>query len=330
MAKFEIRRLVKNEYDLWDDFVDNSPQGTLFHKTYWLKATGKKFSIYGCFKGNEFYAGIPVCYDQIIGCKYFSPPLQTPYLGILMKHQDAKYVKSITREKKISSELIQWLKGEFYSIKFNYTPGMVDLQPFIWEGFTCNVRYTYIINLNNSLEDIWKSMDDTRRRNISKAKKDGINVSSNYDLQEVFSLVEKTFDRQDMKVPFKTVVFNYIYALKERNKCISFLSKNENGDNIAVVYLVWDNKRSYYLMGGYDSEKSHYGASAVAMWKAIKFSKEELGLAEFDFEGSMVPQIEQFFRKFGGILTPYYSVVWEKPFPISVRMRAVIKNLLRK
>ena len=66
------------------------------------------------------------------------------------------------------------------------------------------------------------------------------------------------------------------------------------------------------------------------MWKAIKFSKEELGLAEFDFEGSMVPQIEQFFRKFGGILTPYYSVVWEKPFPISVRMRAVIKNLLRK
>lgn len=330
MANFEIRRLVENEYALWDDFVDNSPQGTVFHKTYWLKASGENFRIYGYFKGNELFAGIPVCYDQIFGCKYFSRPLQTPYMGILFKEQDVKYVKKISREKGISIRLIQRLKTEFYSINFNFTPGTVDLQPLIWEGFTCNVRYTYIINLNNSLEDIWKSMDVSRRRNIRKAKKDGITVSSGNDLQEVFSLVEKTFDRQDMKVSFKNVVFNYLYALKERNQCISFLAKNENGNNIAVVYLVWDNNRCYYLMGGYDSENSHHGATAMAMWEAIKFSMGELGLAEFDFEGSMIPQIEQYLRKFGGILTPYYSVFWERPFPIKVRIRAIIRNLIRK
>lgn len=330
MANFEIRRLVENEYALWDDFVDNSPQGTVFHKTYWLKASGENFRIYGYFKGNELFAGIPVCYDQIFGCKYFSRPLQTPYMGILFKEQDVKYVKKISREKGISIRLIQRLKTEFYSINFNFTPGTVDLQPLIWEGFTCNVRYTYIINLNNSLEDIWKSMDVSRRNDIRKAKKDGITVSSGNDLQEVFSLVEKTFDRQDMKVSFKNVVFNYLYALKERNQCISFLAKNENGNNIAVVYLVWDNNRCYYLMGGYDSENSHHGATAMAMWEAIKFSMGELGLAEFDFEGSMIPQIEQYFRKFGGILTPYYSVFWERPFPIKVRIRAIIRNLIRK
>ena len=117
MANFEIRRLADNEYNLWDDFVDNSPLGTLFHKIYWLEATGKKFQIYGCFKGNELVAGIPVCYDQILGCKYFSPPLQTPYLGVvMMRRQDDNYIKRISREKKINTELIQRLMDEFYSI----------------------------------------------------------------------------------------------------------------------------------------------------------------------------------------------------------------------
>jgi len=50
------------------------------------------------------------------------------------------------------------------------------------------------------------------------------------------------------------------------------------------------------------------------MWEAIKFTKNNLSLNEFDFEGSMVPQIEQFFRKFGGHLIPCYTTVWCKPY----------------
>jgi len=50
------------------------------------------------------------------------------------------------------------------------------------------------------------------------------------------------------------------------------------------------------------------------MWEAIKFTKEELGLNQFDFEGSMIQSVEQFFRKFGGRLTPFYTVNWTKPY----------------
>ena len=38
-----------------------------------------------------------------------------------------------------------------------------------------------------------------------------------------------------------------------------------------------------------------------------------LGLNQYDFEGSMLEPVEQFFRKFGGTLTPYYSVSWIAP-----------------
>ncbi|MCL5071056.1 MAG: GNAT family N-acetyltransferase, partial [Actinobacteria bacterium] len=104
-----------------------------------------------------------------------------------------------------------------------------------------------------------------------------------------------------------------ITALEKAGRCRAFVTRNAQGEAIAGVYIIWDEKRCYYLLGGYDPEQSHHGGSALAMWEAIRFTKNELGLDEFDFEGSMVPQIEQFFRKFGSRLTPYYTVSWTKP-----------------
>nr|HPR68216.1 methicillin resistance protein [Kiritimatiellia bacterium] len=45
----------------------------------------------------------------------------------------------------------------------------------------------------------------------------------------------------------------------------------------------------------------------LAVWEAIRHAKEA-GLETFDFEGSVIPPIERFFRGFGGRLTPYYTV----------------------
>ena len=67
------------------------------------------------------------------------------------------------------------------------------------------------------------------------------------------------------------------------------------------------------------------------MWEAIKFTKEELGLNQFDFEGSMIQPVEQFFRKFGGKLTPYYTVSWTKPSAKLLQAaRSIIGKGLRK
>jgi len=112
----------------------------------------------------------------------------------------------------------------------------------------------------------------------------------------------------------EAMYFRYNKVLEERKQCKSFLAVDRNGECVASVYIAWDKWRSYYLLGGYDSERGHSGASALAIWYAIKFTKEELGLDEFDLEGSMVPQIEQFFRRFGGQLTVRHIVTWTHPF----------------
>jgi hypothetical protein len=308
-----IRKLELTEYDKWDSFVAGSPQGTIFHKSYWLKSSGEEFCIYGYFKGDELFAGLPLCCSTSrLGIKKAYHPYLTPYLGIVFRDNKAKYVTRVSDEKDMAREIAQKIKEDFDSINFSFTPFVIDLQPFIWEGFAARVKYTYMLQVDD-LDSVWNGMDAKRRNDITKAEKDGIYVEANDDFEHTLALVEKTFERRKKDVDFRSAAFRYNETLSRNGQCKSFLAKSKEGQAIGVVYIVWDEKRSYYLLGGYDSQKSHHGASAIAMWRAIKFTKNELGLNQFDFEGTMIQPVEMFFRKFGGNITPYYSVGWMKP-----------------
>ena len=183
----------------------------------------------------------------------------------------------------------------------------------------------------DDLEDVWRGMDSSKRNHIRRAEKDGIYVESGNDFEAIFALVEKTFERQEKEATFKSTAFKYNEVLSQKGQCNSFSARNKEGEAIAAVYIVWDEKRSYQLLAGYNPVKVHSGASAMAIWKAIQFTKEELGLNHYDFEGSMIQPVEKFFRKFGGKLTPYYSVNWMR---LSVEAasyaRRLVGSVLRK
>lgn len=327
MSDITCKILNSNKHEEWDKFVADSSQGTLFHKSYWLRASGQEFRIYGYFKGDELFAGLPIVYGvSRLGFKCASHPRLTPYLGVIFKESKAKYVAHISNEKEMSRAIAARIKEDFDSIRFNFTPSSTDLQPFIWEGFLSSVKYTYLLELDD-LEKVWKNMDSSKRNHIRRAEKDKISVEISEGFEELFNLVEKTFERQEKEATSRTVAFKYNEVLSQKGQCQSFLARNKGGKAIASVYIVWDEKRSYQLLAGCDPVEIHSGASATAIWEAIKFTKEELGLNQYDFEGSMIEPVEQFFRKFGGKLTPYYSVAWVKP---SVRIASYTKKIIRK
>lgn len=318
MSKLTVRKLEVSQYERWDQFVQESPQGMIFHKSYWLEASGKEFRIYGCFKGEELFAGLPIACSSRFGIKRANHPPLTSYLGVIFREGNAKYVTQISNEKEMNRAIAAKITKDFDLIQFNFTPFPTDLQPFIWEGFSSKVKYTYLLKLDD-LETVWKNMDAKRRNDITRAEKDGVYVESSNDFKQTFSLVEKTFERQDKELTLSIIrnaAFKYNGVLSQKGQCNSFLAKNENGKTIATVYIVWDEKRSYYLLGGYDSEESHHGASSIAMWEAIKFTKTELGLDEFDFEGSMIEPVERFFRAFGGRQSPYFCVNMDSRNPL--------------
>ncbi len=332
---FEVRPLTEDEYPLWDDFVDESPSGTVFHKSYWLEASRRRFVIYGCFRETELYAGIPITYRVEFGMKVASRTGLTPYSGIVFKEPESKYVTKLSNEKEASRQIARRLKRDFHVVRLAFSPGPVDLQPFIWEGFSSSMQYTYILQLDKSLEEILEAMDGSTRKHIRKAEKDGIAVDKSDEFDQLLKVVEKTYERQHMVMGYRyqKAATEYFKVLAQRKQCKAFLAKNGNGDYIAASYFVWDNKRAYSLHGGYNFEKSHAGAHPLAIWEAIKEAKQQLGLREYDFEGSMNPRREQFARGFGGKLVVRYHVAWARPYlkaALLIKSAILYTLLLRK
>ncbi len=331
MSDLEARILAPPDYDAWNQFVEDSPQGTIFATSYWLEATGWPFAIYGTYRQGNLVGGLPVGIRQLsLGLRSGEHPPLTPYLGVIHQAREAKYVQQISSEKETHDRLAIAVKQDFDWIRFNFHPAILDLQPFIWAGFSSSVRYTYWLDIKD-LSRVWDDMEKRRRNDIHRAERDSVLIEKTENFEDFFALVEKTFARQEMQAGFRTAATKIHQMLKNRKQSQIFAAYDAHRRPIAGVYIIWDWKRAYYLMGGYDPELGHTGASALALWKAIQFVSEELQLPEFDFEGSMVPAVEQFFRKFGGKLTPYYSVAWAKPaLDLALQLRSGLKRLVRR
>jgi hypothetical protein len=74
-----------------------------------------------------------------------------------------------------------------------------------------------------------------------------------------------------------------------------------------VAFCIYHQNRSYYILGGYDQSNKHIGAGAAAVDACIKHSIN-LSIKHFDFEGSMIQNVEKYFRGFGGDMVPFYTI----------------------
>lgn len=322
-----VRPLLAEEQPRWAQLLRESPQATLFHSPLWLEATGAPFRLYGCFRGDELRAGVAV---GLVGPNAAGHPESslTPYLGLLLPPASDRVVTTQSTTKEITAVAAAFLRREFDSVHFRFPPEVVDLQPFLWRGFQAGVRYTYRLKLEK-LDAVLAGMDATRRRNLRAAEKDGVLVVSDAPFTTMLELAEKTFHRQGREVGFRSGAVRVQAALAGANRCRAFVATDPSGLALGGVWIVWDERRAYYLIGGHDETAGSANATALAMWKAIQFTATELNLPEFDFEGSMVPAVERFFRKFGGTLLPTYTVTWRRPEGLAARITQKARRMVR-
>ncbi len=307
MTNIELKLLSsKGDFKMWDDFVLKSYSGTIFHRPLWLKLSGRKFDIYGAFQEGSLIGGFIVPYFSLGPLKASLPPPLTPYSGIVFQSYEGKYVNKLSKEKEIAIKLANFIKKTYKWGTLAFSPLIIDLQPFIWQSYTVLPRYTYILNITN-LDEVWNNISTEKRNDIRKAERDGLIVMTDLSVEEILNIVERTFLRQKRKWKWKKPAFKYF---KELSSWKGFTVVDSSNNKLAATLIVWDEKRAYYLLGGYESEGKHRGALSLCLWESIKFVNKELRLNEFDFEGSMKPRLEKSIREFGGRITPYYQICW--------------------
>jgi lipid II:glycine glycyltransferase (peptidoglycan interpeptide bridge formation enzyme) len=207
-------------------------------------------------------------------------------------------------------------------ISVGLTKAINDCLPFFWRGFKVIPRYTYQIDLRLSEAEVLAAMSVERRNDIRKAERDRISVYEASGTKEIRSLVMETHSRKSKGLrlnEMESILLTFPPGLGS----FCLLAEGKTGVQ-SGVFVVHDNESAFYLLGGY-SKGAHHGAGALAMFRAIQKAKE-MGLQVFDFEGSVIPPIEKYFRGFGGRLTPVFSVhkAW---LPVEVGLKLIRRPL---
>ncbi len=280
----------------------------LFSKDWWLDAVAgpKHWHVAMIEENNEIKACLPFVLKKYFIFKLISMPKLTPMFYIRIKYPEGqKYTSRLGYEKEILLKLIQQLPVvDRFHQKYHYE--LTNWLPFYWNGFQQTTRYTYVIENLSDLDGIYSEFRSNIRREIRKAQK-RLTVYEDNDIDKFFALNEMTFKRQNKEMTYSKQLIHRIDEACAEHSCRKiFFAEDTNGKVHATNYLVWDARSAYYLMGGADPELRTSGASSLLMWEAIRFASTVT--KKFDFEGSMIEPIERFFRSFGAIQKPYFSI----------------------
>ena len=167
----------------------------------------------------------------------------------------------------------------------------LGLKPAAHPLFT---KYTFILDLTKSEEELLKAMHPKTRYNIRVALKHDVKIiqdNSDKAFEDYLKLTEETTKRQNFyahtqkyhQLMWKTLKIQKI----DTNKLSAhlFLAKYEQQALAAWILFVYKDTL-YYPYGASSSLHRETMASNLLMWEAIKFGKK-LGLKKFDMWGAL-------------------------------------------
>jgi hypothetical protein len=321
LSDFSITTLTPKEYSYWNLLVAEHTQPTIFHTTVFFEAYG--IPIFICLVKKKAHPVLGfICSENN---NTTIRPEFVPYFGVAIFLDNVRSTLFYADIQKAYAILISYLKKRYLKISVRLAPSVSDIQAFIWAGFDIRVRYTYLVNIQN-LEVAFANFDDNLKRQIKKCLKHGVEVLYHKNVLDYTDLFRATREKQKN---FFGLLAKYQQYLLSINCCNTMVIQGKNGKPLAAIFIVWDKQRAYYLLGGYrnTSEEDNKSYTALALWEAMKFTREQLGLYEFDLEGSMIPGVENFFRKFGGTKVPYYQLLYRKKGAITGLLSAFLKRI---
>ncbi len=285
----------------------------------WLNAFPGKLTAYGVFDGQELQAALVLQEKCRWLTRIISDVELSPHCGLTFRPYAGNTEKRNSWHKRIMAAIAGYLDQHRWGItSLTFPDWITDFQPFVWRGFKVVVRYTYQLKLNGQTDEaLLVEMSSNRRNEIRNGHKKGLIVSLCSDGAIIEPLVAKTLRRQGISEDLSNIHALLTGFFQPTNSFAYVTHKDDLP--VAVCFCLHDAKRAYYVLGGVDDEHGVAAAAPMAMFACIRHARD-LGMEIYDFEGSMVPGIEQYFRSFGGELTPLHRVV-KASLPIEIALK---------
>lgn len=193
----------------WNDLVEQSPQATPFHRYESLSVianhSGARLYPYVGFKGQEPVGLFPI-FELSKGpaSLAFSPPpdLKITYLGpIQLNYRKQKQRRRERTNRRFVRGCLERIDESVNPLFTHVYAGIryIDARPFAWSGFDPVTRYTFLVDLRPTEEDIIMGFSSDARKNIRNTDETEYEIyaGGEQDIKRTIKQVQKRHDEQD-------------------------------------------------------------------------------------------------------------------------------------
>ncbi|PWU22518.1 peptidoglycan bridge formation protein FemAB [Candidatus Cerribacteria bacterium 'Amazon FNV 2010 28 9'] len=306
-----IRPIGPNEKDAYDSVVAHPLQS--FSWGEFRKKTGVAVERIGIFDGQRMVGGFSITFHPVPHTSYtigYFPKGPMPDEAMLgaLKQIGARHNAICIKLEPNVSQAVDTPSAHSQVAQFLLAHHCRPGKPL----FT---KYTFVLSLTPSEDELLAAMRGKTRYNINLAEKKGVHIiedTSVDGMMEYLKVLKETTSRQGFyahdeeyfKQMWKTIgssgmlhIFKAIYE-----------------DNVLTVWIVFVfNGKLYYPYGASTREHKEVMANNLMMWEVIKYGKKQ-GCTSFDMWGSLGPNpdpkdpwfgFHKFKEGYGGVLTQF-------------------------
>ncbi|MFP4058073.1 MAG: GNAT family N-acetyltransferase [Candidatus Brocadiia bacterium] len=293
----------------WDAFVDRSPQGSVFCRSWWLRAVcseGDELRILVLRRGGDIAAGIPLPSYRKLGLTAVHMPKLTQTLGVLLAPPAGEsYERNLSNEMGVLKRLVEEIPRVHHFNAFCHY-SFTNWLPFYWAGYRQTTRYTYVIQDLSDPEAVWARFSKEKRKNVRKAQK-AVSVHRDLPPRDFYDFHDRTLRQQGQTIFYSWELFRRLHdEARERDAGRIWHAVDDQGTLHAAHFVLYDRRSAYYLISAIDPELRRSCAPALLLQQTM----EDLsGTSQaFDFEGSMIEGVELSARQFGARQMPYFHL----------------------
>lgn len=286
------------EDDRWDQSILSSACPQVYAATYYLdSATRRKW------KGlvfDDYKAVMPIFEKNFIFYKKIVQPIISQQHGLYLSTEHFKMRET-------------YLKLALDYIVKNYKNAHIMLNECNWIVFPKEVqilpRTNFVLELDRSYEKIFATYSKTLRNNIRKNM--GMHIEEGF--WNVHQLVDfyKTNMKKKVKWPTRKEdnIKNLFHTLLHKGLAKIYTVKDAEEKVMAAGFFVEFGNRIVYIFGSSNLEGMNANAMSILIDHIIQTHAGRK--MYFDFEGSDLPGVKEFFKSFGPEERKYPQVSWE-------------------
>ena len=289
-----IRYLTHNQIDKhrWDDCIAQSPNGLVYVWSWYLDVVHPDWE---ALVEDDYEAVMPLTGDKKLGLNHLFQPFFTQKFGVFGKNE--------VSEEKIK-EFLKAIPDKFKIAEFR-----INIPPTTYQ--IENHRNIELV-LNQDYSVISANYHSNTKRNLAKAKKEGLKVVENAEPSVIIKLFRKNRGR-DIK-HWGDKEYNRLLSLvevaKNHNQCFVLGAQNADNQIIAGAFFMISHNKIVFLFSGADeTNKENHGLTCLLDYVIEKYSSSDYIL---DFEGSDNEGLARFYKGFGGSTNYYYELKFNK------------------